>query len=233
VEISHSHRALALIPAYECAETVGAVVEGVRAHGLRVLVVDDGSRDRTAEAARAAGATVLSHEVNRGKGHALVTGFRWALARPELDGVLTLDADGQHGARDIPALLAELGRAGLAIGQRRLALDPMPLASYIGNRASTFWISLFAGTGVPDAQCGFRLYSRELLERVPLGGGRFETETELLLRAIRLGLVVRWVPVETIYQEPGRRRTHYRNLEDTLRVIRVVLRSSSYPRGEL
>ncbi len=228
---SLKERALALIPAYECEASVGQVVAGVRAHGLDAVVVDDGSSDRTAEAARAAGATVLAHERNRGKGHALVTGFRFALEQPRVEGVLTLDADGQHAAADIPALLAELGRCGLAIGQRRLRLDPMPLASFIGNCVSTFWVSLFSGTHVPDAQCGFRLYSRELLTRVPLEGGRFETETELLLRAVRLGLEVRWVPVETIYQADGRRRTHFRNLHDSLRVIRVVVRSPGYPRG--
>jgi glycosyltransferase involved in cell wall biosynthesis len=225
-------QALALIPAYECETTVGEVVAGVRALGLEALVVDDGSRDRTGEAARDAGATVLTHEANRGKGHALVTGFRFALEQPHCEGVLTLDADGQHAARDIPALLAQLGRCGLAIGQRRLRLDPMPLASFIGNCVSTFWVSLFSGTHVPDAQCGFRLYSRGLLASVPLTGGRFETETELLLRAVRLGLEVRWVPVETIYHPtPGRRRTHFRNVQDSLRVIRVVVRSPGYPRG--
>jgi glycosyltransferase involved in cell wall biosynthesis len=218
-----------LIPAFDCERTIAEVVRGVREHGLDVTVVDDGSRDDTAAAARAAGAAVLALGANRGKGHALCEGFRAALADPGVSGVLTLDADGQHSPHDIPALLGAAAGADLVIGQRRRRLDPMPFASFIGNCVSTFWVSLFARTLVPDAQCGFRLYRRRLLVAVPLAGGRFETETEILLRAVRLGMGVSWVPVETIYREG--RRTHFRNFHDTLRVIRVVVRSPWYPRS--
>ena len=97
-----------VIPAYNCGASIAAVVESVRALDLPVLVVDDGSTDGTAEAARAAGAFCLQHPSNLGKGHALVTGFRWALSRAA-EAVITLDGDGQHSPADLPSFLACLG----------------------------------------------------------------------------------------------------------------------------
>jgi glycosyltransferase involved in cell wall biosynthesis len=221
-------RICAVVPALDCAATIATVVQGARDQGIAVLVVDDGSADGTATAAEMAGATVLRHSANRGKGQALVSGFRWALARA-YDRVLTLDADGQHDPLEIPRLLED--DADLVIGRRRVMPGAMPLSSFIGNVTSLFWVSLFCGRVCPDAQCGFRVYSRRLLERVPLVGGRFETETELLLRAVRLGLSVRWIPIRTVYSQAHERRTHFRTSSDPLRVIRVVLRSVRYPRG--
>ncbi len=222
----------ALIPAYNCASTVAAVVQGVQRQGIEALVVDDGSSDATAEAARAAGAcAVVRHPENRGKGHALVTGFRWALDHGA-DGVITLDADGQHSPEDLPVFLERAADAELLIGRRRRHISTMPVSSFIGNTVSTFWISLFCGEHFPDPQCGFRLYSRTLLERVPLLGGRFEAETDLLIRASRLGLRIGWVPIQTIYARlRGPRPTHYRNFSDTLRVIATVLGSTRFPRA--
>jgi glycosyltransferase involved in cell wall biosynthesis len=221
----------AVIPAYNCASSLAAVVEGVRALGLPVLVVDDGSTDRTDEVARGAGATCLRHARNRGKGHALVTGFRWALAR-DARGVITLDGDGQHSPDDLPAFLSRESSADLLIGRRRRSLRTMPLSSFVGNSVSVFWVSLYAGQLMPDPQCGLRLYSAELLSAIPLTGGRFETESEILLRTVRLGMRVGWVPIQTIYlPHRGRRLTHYRNTRDSLRVIATVMSSPLYPRS--
>jgi len=225
-------RICAIVPALDCAATIASVVEGIREQGIRaVLVVDDGSSDDTAAQAEAAGATVLRHASNRGKGHALVTGFRWALARGH-ERVLTVDADGQHDPREIPRLLAAAEENDLVIGRRRILPGTMPLSSFIGNLTSLFWVSLFCGRPCFDAQCGYRVYSRRLLERVPLEGGRFETETELLLRAVRLALPVSWTPIRTIYQRGTHpRRTNFRTSSDPLRVIGVVVRSLGYPRA--
>jgi glycosyltransferase involved in cell wall biosynthesis len=196
-----------------------------------VTVVDDGSSDGTAAAAQRAGAHVLHHATNRGKGHALVTGMAWARGR-EIESLLTLDGDGQHSPRDIPALLAQAGEgADLVIGRRRLRLGAIPFASFVGNSVSTFYLSLFLLRAVPDGQCGLRLYSRRLLETIPIRGGRFETETEILMRASRLGMDIRWVPIETIYPHgPRHRHTHFRSFSDSLLVIRTALHSLTYPR---
>ena len=235
--MSSTARLVAVVPAYQAGTTIGEVVAGIQRHGLDVVVIDDGSVDATAERARAAGARLVRHHRNRGKGTALVTGFRWALDRG-YEGVLTLDADAQHAAEDIPALIACSGEADLVIGRRRLDARHMPAGRLIGNRVSTFFISLFCGAALADTQCGFRLYSRRLLTELPLRGGHFETETELLMRAQLSGMRLCWVPVETIYPPAGASApdgtalptTHFDNLRDTLRIIRVVLASPRYPR---
>ncbi|MCC6751022.1 MAG: glycosyltransferase family 2 protein [Deltaproteobacteria bacterium] len=219
---------LAVVPAYNAASSLSAVVTGVREQGLPVLVVDDGSTDDTAQVAHAAGAEVLRHPRNRGKGSALSSGFRWALARGAR-GVLTLDADSQHAPSEIPKFAVAAEDADLVLGRRRLAWGEIPTSSFVGNHISTFFISLFCGKRLFDTQSGFRYYGRRLLTSVPLHDGRFETETELLMRACLLGLRVRWVPIQTIYQS-GPHLTHFHRLHDTLRVMRVVLRSPTYPR---
>ncbi|MCA9664661.1 MAG: glycosyltransferase family 2 protein [Myxococcales bacterium] len=217
---------IALIPALDCASTIGDVVGPLREQGYRVLVVDDGSQDATAERARAAGAELLRHAQRRGKGAALVSGFRWALSQGA-HGVLTLDADLQHDPASADAFVDAARHAELVIGARTLDEEHMPRGRLFGNRFSTFFIGLFLGEEMHDTQCGYRLYSRTLLESLPLSPGGFETETELLMRAHRVGLRVGWVPIETIYPEDIGSR--FDNWRDTLRVIRVVLSSPWYP----
>jgi len=229
-----AEKTFVVIPAYNSARTVGHVVGGVRRYGLKAVVVDDGSTDDTAEVARAAGAELVRHARNRGKGHALVSGFRWTLDRGA-EFVVTMDADGQHAPEDLPLLLhrAEATSANLVIGQRRLDLEAMPKTSFVGNCISTFWISLFCGRQFPDTQCGFRIYSADLLRRLPPRGGHFETETELLMRASLLNLTIEWVPIRTIYDNGiTPHSTNFHNLFDSLRVIGVVLRSTRFPRAQ-
>ncbi|HEY3355388.1 MAG TPA: glycosyltransferase family 2 protein [Polyangia bacterium] len=217
-----------VIPALDCAGTVGEVVRGVRAAapGLPVAVVDDGSSDGTAAAARDAGAHVLRHARRMGKGAALATGFGWALGRGA-DGVATLDGDGQHDPAELPALLAAHGRApaALVIGARGLhdTASPMPALNRVGNRVSTYWITLFAGRPISDSQSGFRVYPRRLIAPPPRSTG-FETESELVLRAAKLGLPIMCVPVRTVYAPRGSRRTHFRPARDTARIVSLVLR---------
>jgi glycosyltransferase involved in cell wall biosynthesis len=217
-----------VIPALDCAGSIEAVVRGVRAvtSELPVAVVDDGSGDDTAARARAGGATVLRHARRLGKGAALATGFRWALRRGAA-GVATLDGDGQHAPGELPALVAAHARApeALVIGAREIR-DPrssMPALNRVGNRVSTFWISLFAGRPLPDSQSGFRIYPRALIAH-PTRSSGFETESELVLRAARLGLAIECVPIRTIYAPPGVNRSHFRPGRDTARIVTLVLR---------
>lgn len=235
-----------LIPAYNAEHQVAAVVRGAAQAGLPVIVVDDGSTDQTRQRAQAAGAVVLRHHANRGKGAALQTGFAYARSQ-NADGVLTLDADGQHDTREIPKLLAVWQKepSSLVLGVRSFDPALMPRRSRIGNHISTFFISLFAGRRHSDTQTGFRIYPRRLLS-LPLSTRRFDTETELLLWASKLAIPLREVPVQTIYRVPSAPepsvpdesaapaateaetstpRTHFRNWEDTLRVLGLVISS--------
>jgi glycosyltransferase involved in cell wall biosynthesis len=171
---------LALIPAWNEATRIGPVVEATRAH-LPVLVVDDGSDDDTSAVAEAAGATVVRHSRNRRKGVALMTGFAWALERG-YDAVLTLDADGQHDPADIPRFLAayDAGTGELIIGRRDFSQMPFP--RFLVNPFGSWLLSLALGTRIYDNQCGYRLHSRRLLERLDLTTTGFELEVEVVVR---------------------------------------------------
>jgi glycosyltransferase involved in cell wall biosynthesis len=236
-----------LIPAYNAAAVLGRIVAQAAESGHPVLVVDDGSSDNTGAVAAQAGALVLRHPGNRGKGAALQTGFAYA-RRQRAAAVLTLDADGQHDPQELGKLLAAWRAAptSLVLGVRSFDPQLMPRRSRIGNQISTFFISRFAGHRYRDTQTGFRVYPASLLG-LPLRSRRFDTETELLLLASKLGLPLCEVPVQTIYRvvdpavaaplsQPGSQPppvTHFRNWEDTLRVIRLVIGSPWWPVARL
>jgi glycosyltransferase involved in cell wall biosynthesis len=214
----------AVIPCFEGARTVGDVVRRTAAQGVRVVVVDDGSQDRSGAEAARAGALVLRHPRNLGKGSALFTGFRWALGQG-LEAVITLDSDGQHDPAEIPRLFEAHRTAptALVVGVRSFRPEDMPRRSRIGNRISTWWISKFAGRVHADTQSGFRVYPRALFAADRLRGKRFDTETELLLLAAKKQIPLVEVPIATIYAQD--RVTHFHGFTDTLRVIRLVLSS--------
>src|SRR5262249_38075164 len=135
----------AVVPAYQAERTIGDVVRGVRAAGLeRVLVIDDGSRDATAGVAAQAGASVLKHAANRGKGEALWSGFRAAL-RAACEAVVALDADGKHDPGELPRLVGAWRRQpdALVVGARELSPSLMPGRSRVGNRVSTWFLRRF------------------------------------------------------------------------------------------
>lgn len=219
-------RVAAAIPAFEAEATIGDVVRGTRAILADVLVVDDGSSDRTAEAARAAGARVVRLPCNQGKGRALRTAFHDLFGRG-FTAVVTLDADGQHLPREIPRLLAAAdgGRpADLVIGSRAhlfAGMHPMRRAS---NRLSSRAISWFAGRAFEDVQSGFRYYTRALFDTVGFPEPRFEAESAVVVRAVRRGLDVRCVPVE-LAEPDGRATSHYRPLVDSLRIAEAVVQA--------
>jgi glycosyltransferase involved in cell wall biosynthesis len=214
-------RVAALVPAYQAAAKLGEVL--LRLAALErppvVLVVDDGSRDATALVARQHGARVISFAANRGKGHALLAGF--AALRNEFDAVVTLDADGQHPPEFLPELvrMAEAG-ADLVLGARARTPD-MPPARRFANGFSSGWATRLAGQRISDSQCGYRLHSRRLLERTPLTPGRYEVETELVVRAARLGFRIAEVEIPTIY---GAERSQVHAFRDVPRILGTLLR---------
>jgi len=205
---------LAVVPAHDEEPRVAAVVQALVGQGLPVLVVDDGSSDRTGEAARAAGARVLSLRPNRGKGAALKAGFCVALdpgqaevdVDPPLpvgvhwDAILTLDADGQHDPTEVPALIEAWRTTGadLVVGARDY--DRMPPVRWFTNTLSRWLFSRALGERIPDNQSGYRLRSRRVAEASlssPEQGFAFEVE-EIAL-CVGRGYKLAWVPVKTIY----------------------------------
>jgi glycosyltransferase involved in cell wall biosynthesis len=214
----------AVIPAYQAAPSVGAVVRGALAQVREVLVMDDGSTDATAEEARRAGARVVSLPSNRGKGAALAAAFADLFGRG-FDGVITLDADGQHLPEEIPKLLqAAREGADLVLGVRDHLFGEMSGIRRASNRLSSKAISFAAGQRLNDIQTGFRFYSRRLVERVGFPEARFEAESAVVVRAARRGFRVVTVPVRLGFAD-GRTTSHYRPLMDSLRIAGAVTRA--------
>jgi glycosyltransferase involved in cell wall biosynthesis len=222
-------RVAAVIPAYNAAPSVGEVVRATRRVLPDVLVIDDGSRDATAEEARAAGARVLVQPENRGKGRALALAFG-DLFGAGFGGVVTLDADGQHLAEEIPKLLAAADGADLVLGVRDHLFSQMSFLRRASNRLSSRAISLLAGRRLPDIQTGFRFYSRELIEAIGFPEPRFEAESAVVVRAVRRGFRIAAVPVRLGFAD-GRTSSHYRPLLDSLRIAGAVTRARFEGRG--
>lgn len=222
-------RVAGAIPAFEAGASVGDVVRRTREILTDVLVVDDGSSDGTGEAARAAGAEVVLHPVNRGKGAALVTAFGTLFGRG-FHAVVTLDADGQHLPEEIPRLLeAARGGADLVLGTRDHLFRDMVPVRRLANRLSSRAISLAAGRPLADVQTGFRLYTRRLIEATGFPESRFDAESAVVVRAARQGFTIVTVPVRLGFAD-GRSTSHFRPLVDSLRIARSVIRARLDPR---
>ena len=220
-----SARTAALVPAFNAAASIGAVVTGTRSVLPSVIVVDDGSADDTAARAAAAGAEVLRHPVNLGKGAALVTGLR-RLTAAGIERALTLDADGQHLPDQIPVLLAASDAApdAIVVGVRRKEGFEIRRVARLGNWVADHLMRWIAGRPLPDTQSGFRVYPVGPTLALGTRGTRYDFETEVLLRAARTGMPVLGVPVTVYYPPVAERVSHYRPWADTLRIIRSVLR---------
>jgi glycosyltransferase involved in cell wall biosynthesis len=210
-EISGDFRPAALVPAFRCAATVGRVVEGLKSVVPDVLVVDDGSGDGTADAARAAGARVLSRPVNGGKGSALRDGLAVLLKEP-VSHVAFVDADGQHDPADLPDLLAA-ARAGadFVVGSRLKDTSTMPAKNYWANTIGDKVLGRMTGLPVEDGQSGYRVIAADVLRALRLRAERYSIENEILIKAAPRVRRFAAVPVKTIYGV----RSHYRPFRDT------------------
>jgi len=220
-----TERVLVIIPALNAERSIGAVVRDCKAVVNDVLVVDDGSADRTAGVGRVAGAEVVSHPINRGKGAALKTGFAYALEHG-FDAVVTLDADGQHLPREIPKFLAARQETGadLIIGGRAHLFGQMLPRRRFANRFSARCIAFASHTDVTDSQSGFRLYSAQLLRAIRLRSEGFDLESEVIVQAGQRRFKILSIPIDLGFVD-GQSTSHYKPLMDTIRIAWTVFRA--------
>ena len=193
----------AVIPAYQDEKHIGDIVRRTRDQLDHVLVIDDGSSDQTAQRAREAGAEVIVHSENRGKGEAIKTGLgHWV--DQEVTWVILLDSDGQHLPEEIDHFLSaarSATRPTFFIGNRMNNLAGMPFIRRVVNRYMSRRISWVCGQTVPDTQCGYRMLNRHLIPELLGGGHRFDYETEVLIIASRKGYRIESVPITTVYTD--------------------------------
>jgi glycosyltransferase involved in cell wall biosynthesis len=224
--------ACAIVPAYGAAKTIASVVADLRralgdacAAPRSILVVDDGSRDGTGEIAARAGAYVVSHGRNRGKGAALMTGFATARALG-FDVAVTVDADGQHSGTAAHAVLhAATDPRTLVLGVRNLARDGAPKPNRFSNGISNFFLSRFTGTALADTQCGLRRYPIEATLALGLRAEGYALEAEVILRALHAKVPIHQEPISAYYPPESERVTHFDSVRDPARIIGVVLRT--------
>ncbi|MBU1694138.1 MAG: glycosyltransferase family 2 protein [Verrucomicrobia bacterium] len=214
-----------VIPAYREEKRIGEVARVVRAEGWDLIVVDDGSDDRTAEVAGQGGAMVIRHERNLGKGIALNDGFVYAREHG-VEVVVTLDADGQHRPEEIRRFVEAYVRTGIPvlIGNRMADTRGMPRIRRWTNRFMSWWLSRLMGQYVPDTQCGFRLYRSDVIPYIEASSERFAAESEILLHVARRGIRIGAVPISTVY---GDERSKVNPLADTIRFFRMIRRYRS------
>ncbi|MCU0689875.1 MAG: glycosyltransferase family 2 protein [Polyangiaceae bacterium] len=194
-----------------------------------IVVVDDGSRDDTVRAARDAGALVVCHGSNRGKGAALRTGLRVA-HRLGFRAAVTLDADGQHAPEDAARLAGMTvdGRA-LVLGVRDLAAEGAPWANRFSNGISNVFLSAFTARALADTQCGLRRYPVDATLALEGRANGYAYEAEVLLLAARAGLPIVQVPVRALYGG-AERFTHFDPVRDPARIVARVLLTLARPR---
>ncbi len=209
-----------IIPVYNHGSRISDVVQDVLGLGYTLFVVDDGSTDQTRDmlVSMQEQFTLLTHDTNRGKGAALLTGFNAAQKSCEL--AVTMDADGQHRASDIQNLLQANGdgKRAIIVGCRQgMDKDHVPWTSKFGRKFSNFWVWVAGGPLVSDSQSGFRLYPLPEVLTLDVRARRFQYEVEVLVQARRQQLAVRETAVQVVYQKGSERISHFHPWKDFMR----------------
>ena len=217
---------VAVIPAYHDEKHIGDIVRRTGQQLDHMLVIDDGSNDGTTQRARDAGAEVIVHNQNRGKGEAIKTGLRHCLAR-EVTWLILLDSDGQHLPEEIERFLSAAAYATqpmLFVGNRMDNASAMPFIRRVVNRYMSRRISHLCGQRIPDTQCGFRMLHQQLIPELLGGGDRFDYDTEVLIIASRKRYRIEPVPITTVYSDQV---SNIHPVRDAFRFFKLMRRYKS------
>ncbi|MDP2928015.1 MAG: glycosyltransferase family 2 protein [Candidatus Omnitrophota bacterium] len=220
-------RICVIIPTYNESRAIANLINQITKLGLEVIIIDDGSADDTVKIATACGAKVLVNLKNMGKGASLIKGYNFALQR-DFDAVISMDGDGQHSPDDLLAFIhkAQTSQSALIVGNRMGMTKGMPVLRVITNFLMSKFISLIVKQNIPDTQCGFRLVKKELLAKIDLSTSKYETESEVLIKAAHLGFKIESIPVKTIYSG---QKSQINPLVDTLRFLRFMIQEFIRP----
>jgi glycosyltransferase involved in cell wall biosynthesis len=214
-----------IIPAFNAEASIEELINRLSrsVSEARIVVVDDGSTDRTGEVAKSAGAFLLRHEKNRGKGAALQTGFDFTKGLSGIENIVTIDADLQHRPEDVLNffLVQQQTDADIVVGSRERVGTKMPVHRILSNTITSAIVGLRTGVRIKDSQCGFRLLRREVIEKIRLESDGYEAETEFLIKAAQHGFKINFVPVRTIY---GKERSYMTHWTTTVNFIKVIFR---------
>lgn len=212
-----------IIPTYNNAGTILQVLESVRHYTNNIIVVNDGSTDKTAALLQGINnIEIVGYTPNRGKGWALRTGFSKAIDLG-YHFAITIDSDGQHFAKDLPVFIEKLVQEGSALimGARNMDQESVPGKSSFGNKFSNFWYKVETGIKLPDTQTGFRLYPLAPIGKMRLFTRKYELEIEVIVRLAWAGVKVVSVPITVYYPPAAERVSHFRPFKDFTRISLV------------
>ncbi len=214
-------RICVIIPTYNESRAIADLIHQITKLGLAVIIIDDGSTDDTVKISTACGAKVLANLKNMGKGASLIKGYNFA-RESGFDAVISMDGDGQHSCDDLLAFIrkAQNSQSALIVGNRMGMTKGMPVLRLITNFLMSKFISLIVKQHIPDTQCGFRLVKKELLAAIDLSTSKYETESEVLIKAAHLGFKIESIPVRTIYSGG---KSQINPLVDGLRFLRFMI----------
>lgn len=210
-----------IIPTYNNDKTLAQVISATLQYTTNIIVVNDGSNDNTMNILEGfkTQIEIIAYPDNQGKGNALKKGFKRA---EELgyEYAITIDADGQHLAEDIPRFLEKVqpGQVVLIIGDRDMAAANVPNKSVFGKKFSNFWVKLETNQDLRDTQSGYRLYTVAEINQFRFFTGRYDFEIESLVRWAWRGFPVEIVPVDVYYPSPAERVSHFNGFKDNLRI---------------
>jgi len=225
-ETKQKSKVAVIIPCYNAGDRLGKVIQSLTQYSVDIFVIDDGSTDDCIECVLNMPVSIISFPENRGKGFAIIEGLKYVLKFSQYELVCFMDADGQHDPQLLPLFIEEWvnNKEDIIIGQRDLKPEKTPFPSKLGNYITQYLLRVLAKCPLSDTQCGFRIYSRsfaqEIVEEVP--PGRYETETWILLLALKEKKKIGTIPIPSIYEQKNR-SSHFRKFYDSFRILKTIL----------
>jgi glycosyltransferase involved in cell wall biosynthesis len=213
-----------IIPAYNAENTIRTLISQIR-HlenpPVKIIVIDDGSKDGTAKIASQMGVEIIKQGINRGKGAALKIGFRHFMKHSPCDYLLCMDADLQHPVSSIPDFLNFIKKydCKVLIGNRKKSLKLMPLHRILSNMLTSFIITILTKQKIKDSQCGYRLIHKDILRKIKLYENDFQLESEMILRVSENNVKIYFIDIPTIYNTHG---SYINNIQVTLKFILLI-----------